>query len=157
MNQGVLCGRIYTMKATIFFTALMAVGCASNTGTGILAGATLGSSAGGLIGGGQGSAIGAAAAAITCGLIGAALDEQDRKVMEKSSPRTVDRMERKDPLTLNDIIKLSQGGVSDDAIIRYLNDIPGQYELSQAQVRRLRDSGVSQRVIHFMLDSHAAK
>ena len=157
MNQGVLCGRIYTMKATIFFTALMAVGCASNTGPGILAGATLGSSAGGLIGGGQGSAIGAAAAAITCGLIGAALDEQDRKVMEKSSPRTVDRMERKDPLTLNDIIKLSQGGVSDDAIIRYLNDIPGQYELSQAQVRRLRDSGVSQRVIHFMLDSHAAK
>lgn len=141
------------MKSTIFFTAIMAVGCASNTGTGVIAGATLGTSAGGLVGGGSGALIGGAIAVITGGLIGAALDEQDRKVVEKTSPRTVERMERQEPLTLNDVIKLSQSGVSDDAIIHYMNQTHSLYELSQAQIRRMRDSGVSQRVIHYMVDS----
>ena len=78
------------------------------------------------------------------------LDEQDRKVMSQSSPRTVDRMDRMEPLTLNDVIKLSQGGVSDDAIIGYLNETKNSYTLSQTQIRRLQESGVSQRVINFM-------
>jgi outer membrane lipoprotein SlyB len=92
-------------------------GCASNTGTGILSGCTLGATIGGISGGGGGSLIGTAAGILAGGLIGAALDEQDTKVMQQSSPRTVDRMERGEPLTINDVIKLSQGGVSDDTII----------------------------------------
>ena len=85
--------------------------------------------------------------------MGAALDEQDRKVMERTSPRTVDRMDRSEPLTVNDIIKLSQGGVSDDSIIRYMQRTQTTYNLSQAQIRRLQDAGVSQRVINYMIDS----
>lgn len=81
------------------------------------------------------------------------LDPQDRKVMEKTSPRTVDRMDRNEPLTVNDIIKLSQGGVNDDSIISYMQQNNSTYNLSQAQVRRLQDAGVSQRVINFMIDS----
>ena len=127
--------------------------CASNTGTGVLAGGALGAGVGGIAGGGTGALIGGAAGVIAGGLIGAALDEQDRKVMERSSPRTVDRMDRSEPLTINDVIKLSQGGVSDDTIIKYMRDSNSAYTLSQAQIRRLKDAGVSQRVIDYMIDS----
>lgn len=141
----------YVVFATLTFFILSS--CASNTGTGVLAGGALGAGVGGIAGGGKGALIGGAAGVIAGGLIGAALDEQDRKVMERSSPRTVDRMDRGEPLTINDVIKLSQGGVSDDTIIRYMQDTGSSYTLSQAQIRRLQDAGVSQRVINYMIDS----
>ena len=81
------------------------------------------------------------------------LDDQDRKVMEKTSPRTAERMDRGEPLTVNDIIKLSQGSVSDDTIIQYMQQMQTTYNLSQAQIRRLQDAGVSQRVVNYMIDS----
>lgn len=139
--------------AAVFLTAIILESCASNTGTGVLAGGILGAGAGGLAGGGSGALIGSAAGIIVGGIVGAALDEQDRKVMQKSSPRTVDRMDRGDPLTINDVIKLSQAGVSDDTIMRYMKETASTYHLSQAQVRRLQEAGVSQRVINDMLDS----
>lgn len=139
--------------STVLLTALILTSCASNTGTGALTGSIIGAGAGGIAGGGRGALIGSAAGAIAGGLIGAALDEQDRRVMERSSPRTVDRMDRGEPLTINDIIKLSQGGVSDDTITRYIQDTTSTYNLSQAQIRRLQDAGVSQRVINDMIDS----
>lgn len=139
--------------AAVFLTAIILESCATNTGTGVIAGGVLGASAGIFARSGSVALIGSAAGVIVGGLIGAALDEQDRKVMQRSSPRTVDRMDRGDPLTINDVIKLSQGGVSDDAIMRYMKDTSSSYHLSQAQVRRLQDSGVSQRVINDMLNS----
>lgn len=135
----------------IVFTAFLLGGCASNTGTGVIAGGMLGAGAGGLAGGGKGALIGSAAGVIAGGLVGATLDEQDRKVMERASPRTVDRMDRGEALTINDIIKLSQGGVSDDSIMQYIRETTSSYNLSQAQIRRLQDSGVSQRVINDMI------
>lgn len=129
------------------------VGCQTKTGTGAIAGGALGAATGGIIGGGKGALIGGAVGAVGGGLIGAALDEQDRKVMERTSPRTVDRMDRGEPLTISDVIKLSQGGVSDDTIIRYIRDTRTTYNLSQAQVRRLQQGGVSQRVINYMIDT----
>ena len=73
---------------------LLCNSCSSNTGTGVLAGTILGAGAGGFAGGGSGALIGGATGAVVGGLIGAALDQQDRKVMQRSSPRTVDRMDR---------------------------------------------------------------
>lgn len=137
----------------VWFIAVILFSCQSNTGTGVLAGGAIGAGVGGIAGGGKGALIGGAAGVIAGGLIGAALDEQDRKVIERSSPRTVDRMDRGEPLTINDVIKLSQGGVSDDTIITYIQETKTSYNLSQAQIRRLKDAGVSQRVIQFMIDS----
>lgn len=135
----------------VFLTAFILESCASNTGTGVLAGGLLGAGSGALIRGGSGALIGSAAGIIVGGIVGASLDEQDRKVMQKSSPRTVDRMDRGDPLTINDVIKLSQSGVSDDAIIRYIKETASTYNLSQTQVKRLQEAGVSQRIINDML------
>ncbi|MBF8263583.1 MAG: hypothetical protein HW387_1248 [Parachlamydiales bacterium] len=133
--------------------SVMTCGCETKTGTGAIAGAGLGAVTGGAIGGGKGALIGGAVGALAGGLVGAALDEQDRKVMERTSPRTVERMDRSEPLTVNDVIKLSQGGVSDETIIRYMQQTGTTYNLSQAQIRRLQDAGVSQRVVNYMIDS----
>ncbi len=137
------------MKYAILLALL--AGCASNTGTGVIAATVLGAGVGSLTGGGSGAVIGGAAGVIAGGLVGASLDEQDRKVMERNSPRTVDRMDRGEPLTINDVIKLAQSGVSDDAIVRYILRTGSYYQLSQAQVRRLQDAGVSTRVIQEMI------
>ncbi len=140
--------------STVILTALiLSSGCASNTGTGVITGGVIGASAGGIASGRGGALIGSAAGILAGGLIGAALDEQDRRVMERNSPRTVDRMDRGEPLTINDVIKLSQGGVSDDTIMRYMRETASSYNLSQAQIRRLQDAGVSQRIINDMINS----
>jgi outer membrane lipoprotein SlyB len=136
----------------ILFSIIALASCSTNTGTGIFAGGALGAGIGGASGGGSGALIASAAGVVAGGLVGAILDTQDRKIMEQSSPRTVDRMDRGEPLTLNDVIKLSQGGVSDDTIIIYLRDTKSTYNLSQSQIRRLQDAGVSQRVINFMAE-----
>ncbi len=127
--------------------------CETKTGTGALAGGGLGAGVGGIAGGWKGAAIGGAAGAVAGGLVGAALDEQDRKVMEQSSPRTVERMDKDEPLTIGDIIKLSQGGVSDDTIINYIKETKTTYNLSQSQINRLQEAGVSQRIINYMVDT----
>lgn len=138
---------------TILLTTILTTGCATNTGIGLFSGASVGAGVGGLLGGGGGALIGTAAGALTGGLLGATLDEQDRKVVNRSSPRTLDRMEKNEPLTLNDIIHLSQVGVSDETIIQYLQETKSMYNLTQTQIRRLQDAGVSDRVIQCMEES----
>ena len=81
------------------------------------------------------------------------LDEQDRKVMECASPRTVERIERGEPLTVNDIVKLHEHGISDETIIAYIHDTKTTYSLSQVQIKHLQNAGVSQRVINYMIDT----
>jgi outer membrane lipoprotein SlyB len=144
------------MKKTMIIVGLFAIclaSCQSKSGTGAITGGALGAGTGAILGGGKGALIGGAAGVIGGALIGAALDEQDRKIMDKTSPITVERMDRGEPLTINDIIKLSQGGISDETIIRYIQDTKTTYNLSQSQINRLQEAGVSQRVINYMIDT----
>jgi len=106
-----------------------------------------------LIAAGSGAAVGGAALGLGGSLIGIYLDDQDRKTVEKSSPRTLDRMDRGEPLTINDVIKLSQADVGDQTIIQYIRDTNSSYNLSQSQIRRLQDAGVSKSIIHYMIDT----
>lgn len=136
----------------ILFTILLA-SCATNTGTGAFTGSILGGGVGGLAGGKKAGLIASAAGLVAGSIVGVVLDEQDRLVMQKNSPRTIDRMDRGDPLTINDVIKLSQNGVSDNTIMQYIQDTFSFYSLSQTQVRRLQNSGVSQRIINVMIEA----
>lgn len=144
---------IMKQLSTLSLIAFLFCSCQTNAATGLFAGGMFGAGIGGISGGGKGLLIGGAAGMIAAGVMGVILDEQDRKVMEKSSPRTVDRIDRGDPLTINDVIKLSEGGINDDTIIHYMQESESAYQLSQAQVRRLQEAGVSERVIHHMIDS----
>lgn len=143
-----------SLPAYVFiFLSFFPTGCQSNTGTGVLAGVAVGAGVGGIVGGGRGALIGGTAGLIVGGLVGAALDAEDRKVIERSSPRTVDRMDRQEPLTINDVIKLSQGGVSEDTIILYMKEQGTSYHLTQTQIRRMQEAKVSDRVIDYMVAS----
>lgn len=143
------------MKKLLLITVIAFgfISCESKAGTGAIAGGVLGAGVGGIIGGGQGALIGSAVGVASGALVGAALDEQDREIMQKTSPRTVDRMDKHEPLTIHDIIKLSQGGVSDETIIRYIDDTRTTYNLTQAQVNRMKAAGVSRRVINYMINT----
>ena len=131
---------------------LLFASCAINIGMGNLSTRIVAASSR-VIQGKAGAPIGRAPRLLAGNLVGFSLDAQDKKVIEQSSPRTVDRIEREDPLTINDVIKLSQAGVSDDTIIQYIRERKTPYTLTQPQVRRLQDAGVSQRVIGFMTDT----
>lgn len=140
--------KIYPLIA--IFCSQLLCGCSTNLATGLLSGSLLGAGIGGMSSGFTGSLVGTAAGLVAGTMTGISLDTQDRKIMEQTSPRTVDRMDRGEPLTINDIIKLSQSGVDDETIINYIQDHETMYNLTQSQVRRMQDAGVSQRVINYM-------
>ena len=138
----------------LIFTMIMVFsGYVTNIEAGMVAGATVKAGLGGAAWETRGSGNRKIAGLIAGSLFGFVLDEQDRKVIEQSSPRTIDRIDRKDPLTINDVIKLSQAGISDDTIIQYIHEKRTPYTLTQTQIRRLLDAGVSGRVIQSMTDT----
>lgn len=99
--------------------------------------------AGVLIGGAVGAAGGAA--------IGAAIDASDRKQIEEQSPQTLKRIDRGEQLSINDIKKMSQAGITDDKIIGTIHTTGSVYHLTSSDIQDLKNAGVSQRVIDYML------
>ncbi|MCY3974503.1 MAG: hypothetical protein OXF02_03040 [Simkaniaceae bacterium] len=126
-------------------------GCETKTVGGALAGGALGAGVGGIAGGGTGALVGGATGVIAGGLIGAALDESDRGSLQRESPETYGRIERGEPLNVEDVIRLNQAQFDDDKIIGLIRDTRSYFRLTYAQVSRLREAGVSERVIGYML------
>ncbi len=140
---------------TICFSAalILAVGCATNTGTGALVGAGLGAGTGALIAGGQGALIGGAIGAAAGGLVGNAMDAQSQKNLEQNSPSTMRKIEKQQKLNLNDIIAMSQAGVAPETIISMIQSSNSHYDLTSADVIKLKNAGVSEKVINYMVNN----
>lgn len=138
---------LYSLTAITFLTA-----CESKAGTGALVGAGVGAAAGALISPTVGGVlIGTAAGAATGAIIGAALDSSDRQNLQENSPETLDRVDAKAPLTLSDIEKMTQLGISDDKIIGTIESTNSVYYLTPKDIEDLKKAGVSDRVIDFMI------
>lgn len=131
--------------ATLFYS------CESKTGTGVLAGGALGAGIGGIAGGGQGALIGGAAGVIAGGLIGASLDEQDRKNLDNQNSQTLKRVDKGEQLSVNDIINMHKAEISDQKIMDLIDKTGSHYTLNNYQVDRLREAGVSEKVINYMM------
>lgn len=142
-----------TLLTSILAACLFLSGCASKTQTGALTGAVIGTGVGAAAGGAKGAIIGGAAGLVTGAVVGHYLDEQDRKVLEKSSPKTIQKIDHNQSLAIQDIIKLTQAGVSDDKIIQYIQERKTTYNLTQEQINKLKHGGVSQRVINYMVNT----
>lgn len=141
-------------KTSILILGLVATlfwGCESKTATGALAGGALGAGVGGIAGGGKGALIGGAAGVIAGGLIGAALDESDQRNLQKQSPQTYRRVDNGERLSVNDVINLSKANINDDKIIELIKKTDSHYTLNNYQIDRLRDAGVSEKVINYMM------
>ena len=133
------------------FAATLFWGCESKTATGALAGGALGAGVGGIAGGGQGALIGGGAGVIAGGLIGATLDESDQRSLQKQSPQTHRRVDNGERLSVNDVINMSKASISDNKIIDLIKKTDSRYYLNNYQIDRLREAGVCEKVINYMM------
>jgi uncharacterized protein YcfJ len=144
---------------------LLTVGCETpegrldRTASGALAGGAIGAGTGAIIGNyaghntAGGAAIGGAIGALTGGLVGHSIDQSQRERVQQQSPQTMARVDAGQPLVLADIKALARAGVSDDIIISQIRSSRTVYRLSTAEIIDLKDSGVSNRVIDFMINT----
>ena len=128
------------------------------TGTGALEGGAMGAATGAIIGSashsaGAGALIGAAAGSILGGLIGHSADQAQEARLRQEYPATYYRAQQGVPLGVADIKALSRAAVSDDTIIAQIVNSHTVYHLSANDIIDLHQSGVSQRVIDFMINT----
>lgn len=93
--------------------------------------------------------------AATCALAGCGLSDQQKADYAQVAHAGVssaiyDKMVHGDPLSINDIIALSQAHVSDGIIVRYIRDHSTVYFLGPSDFDQLRSNGVSPSVIDYM-------
>jgi surface antigen len=126
----------------------------NNTGGGALIGAGTGALIGGANGrGGGGALIGAAIGAIAGGLIGNSMDQEQQERLREQAPQTYVRVDQGQPLATADVKALAQAKVSDDVIISQIRNSHTVYHLSAADIIDLRNAGVSETVIDFMINT----
>jgi hypothetical protein len=147
----------------VMVIALLLAGCETpegrpdRTATGALTGAAIGASSGAIIGGrhhaGEGALIGGAIGAVTGGVIGQGMDQSARERVEWESPQSLQHFDRGQPLGLADIKALVKAGMSDEVIMSQIRNSRTVYRLSTVEIIDLKDSGVSERVIDFMINT----
>ena len=143
--------------------AIMLTGCVNpdgspnNTGTGALIGGAFGASTGAAIGGrghgGPDALIGAAAGALAGGLIGNAADREQTARLKAMAPQTYARVDQGQPLTVADVKALVKAGVTEEVIIAQIQNSHTVYHLSAADIIDLRDAGVTDKIIDYMINS----
>jgi surface antigen len=152
------------MSFVVLAATVLLAGCYTpegepdRTASGALAGGAIGAGTGAIIGSashnaGAGALIGGAIGALTGGIIGNSMDQQQRETLARQSPQTMQRVEQGQPLGLADIKALAKAGVSDEVIISQIRNSRVVYRLTTAEIIDLKDSGVSQRVIDFMINT----
>jgi uncharacterized protein YcfJ len=132
-------------------------GTPDNTGTGALMGGAIGAISGAAIGGprngGAGALIGAAAGVIAGGLIGHQMDEEQQAQLRAQAPQTYVRVEQRQPLGIADVKAMVKAGVADDVIISQIIGSHTVFHLSAADIIDLHNSGVSDRVVNYMINT----
>jgi len=134
-------------------------GRTDRTATGALTGGALGAGTGALIGGmdgkaGAGAAIGGVLGAIAGGAIGHGMDSQQRDWERQRAP-TAPPLAQGQPLGIADIKSMAKAGISDEVMISHIRNSRTVYRLTTAEIIDLKDSGVSQKVIDFMINTQS--
>ncbi len=127
------------------------------TGSGALigggAGAVTGAAIGGNRHGGEDALIGAAVGAVAGGLIGNSMDRQQQERLRQQAPQTYARVDQGQPLSVAAVKALAAAGVSDNVIISQIRNSRTVYHLNAADIIDLRNAGVSNPVIDFMINT----
>jgi len=166
---GRICFTITTMKKSLILLTLAGLtvftgGCVNpdgtqnNTGSGALIGGAFGALAGAVIGGashnaGAGALIGAAAGAVGGGLIGHSMDQEQNARLQAQAPVTYVRVSQGQPLAVTDVEALAKAGVTEDVIISQIQASHTVYHLSAGDIIELRDAGVTDRVVNYMINT----
>ncbi len=157
MNKHVLI-LVTTGAAVLLSGCVNPDGSPNNTGSGALMGGAMGALTGAAIGGrchaGPDALIGAAAGALAGGLIGKAADREQEARWQAQAPRAyyVDAGQSR-PTSIADVKAMAKAGVSDDVIISQMSNTRTVYHLAAQDVIGLRDAGVSEKVLNYMLNT----
>jgi surface antigen len=136
-------------------------GRTDRTATGALTGGALGAGTGAIIGSmkgqaGAGAAIGGILGAVAGGAIGHGMDSTERDIERRAQARAaVPPMAQGQPLGIADIKSLSKAGISDEVMISHIRNSRTVYRLTTAEIIDLKDAGVSQKVIDFMINTQS--
>jgi len=133
--------------------SFLLVSCESKTGTGALVGGGLGAGAGALIGGGKGALIGGAVGIVGGAIVGHLLEEDERDRVQQNSPKTLNKLDNGEQLSVDDVISLHKSGISDKKIKELISKTQSRYNLNTHAIKKLERAGVSSDVIDFMMKS----
>jgi outer membrane lipoprotein SlyB len=138
---------------TLIALALSIFSCQSKAGSGAAIGGGLGAASGALITGGrvEGALIGGAIGAVGGAVIGSALDEQDRRALHQESSRSLKKIDKGEPLSIQDIKAMTRAHLSDDVIIDQIRATQSVFYLTSQEIIDLKNAQVSSRVIDYMI------
>ncbi len=141
------------MRYTWMFLLVPVVGCATHEGTGAAVGGLLGAGTGAIIGQaagntGAGALLGAGVGALTGAAVGNAEDRKEHREAVIAASAT-----SQGPMSMNDVIKLTQSNVHESTIIKQIQTTRTVFQLTSDDVVSLKSYGVSDNVINAMLDS----
>lgn len=154
--------KIFSLCSIVVAAATLLTGCVTpygepdRTATGALVGGGSGAALGAILGGrhsGEGALIGGAIGAITGGLIGHSMDQDAAARLRTQAPVTYQRIDQGQPLGVADVKAMAQARISDEVIISQIRNTHTVYRLSAADIIDLNNSGVSQKVIDYMINT----
>ena len=124
------------------------------TASGALAGGATGAIIGSMTrNSGAGGAVGAAVGAVVGGMIGHGMDQEQEARLRAQYPQTLQRVEQSQPLTVADVEALVRAGVSDDLVISQIRNTRTVYQLKTADIINLKNAGVSENIIDYMINT----
>jgi len=124
------------------------------TASGALAGAATGATIGAMSAhSGPGALVGGAIGAIAGGLVGHGMDAEQEAQLRSQAPQTYERVQQEQPLTVPDVKALARAGIGDDLIISQIRNSRTVYHLTTSEIIELKNSGVSEQVIDFMINT----
>jgi outer membrane lipoprotein SlyB len=138
------------VNVTILCCLIISSSC-SKAGEGAAIGTIIGVGAGAAIAGGEGAIIGGAVGAASGALIGSALDDSDRENLQQESPDTLKKIDENKKLSMQDVINMSNAGLSDEVIINQIKSTHSTFSLSSSDIIKLKQNGVSENVINAMI------
>jgi len=97
--------------------------------------------------------IGALVGAVIGGIIGHGMDQAQEARLRAQAPQTLQRVEQGLPLTVADVKSLAKAGIGDDLVISQIRNSRTVYHLTTADIIDLKNSGVSEKVIDFMINT----
>ncbi len=80
-------------------------------------------------------------------------NNNDRKRLKRQYPKTLEKIEKRKPLSLQDIKNLTRSGISDPEIIEEISKTHSIFYLTPPDEKELEDAGVSNRVIEHMKET----
>ncbi len=149
----------YGYLLVVAVVGISIVGCTSPSGrtdytaSGALAGGATGAIVGSTARQPGAPLVGAAVGAVVGGLIGHGMDQEQEAQLRAQAPLTLQRVEQSQPLTVVDVKALVKAGISDDLVISQIRNSRTVYHLTTADIIDLKNSGVSEKVIDFMINT----